>query len=369
VNGVLQFVPTAEGYYDFANSRYVYQYTDHLGNVRISYYKNGTAATVLEENNYYPFGLKHEGYNSTAGNPNYQYKYNGKELQETGMYDYGARFYMPDVGRWGVVDPLAEKMTRHSPYNYAFNNPVRFIDPDGRETKDWVKDGNKYIWDDRVIDERTAEQYYSGSEYIGKQASVNSVKKSTGEVLSTTTLNADGSITQNGITITEDSQNTQYFTNESGSYFYPRKTTGTFVGFSANFAAIGGFGISFGKVWDSVGDSSWYFSFNGNIGIGANTGLDAGSIRPTGGNQFLVADFGGKSASYNVGLDTPVMNASWAKGGTLHPSYNSNADYFNYNKWGENDMGYVTSQSGFFKGTGWGGGAMWTYGQTWLLNR
>lgn len=107
-----------------------------MGNVRLSYFNNGSSVKVLEENNYYPFGLKHEGYNALAGNSAYQYKYNGKELQtETGMYDYGARFYMPDIGRWGVVDPLAEMYRPFSGYNYVLNNPMSNIDPDGREVK------------------------------------------------------------------------------------------------------------------------------------------------------------------------------------------------------------------------------------------
>ncbi|MDY3344210.1 DUF6443 domain-containing protein [Riemerella anatipestifer] len=130
----LQFFPTAEGYYDYLHKRYVYHYTDHLGNVRLSYYKGSNNLVIDKESNYYPFGLEHTGYNGLLGNQSYNYKYNGKELQiEIGMYDYGARFYIPDLGRWGVVDPLAEKYPSWSPYAYCYNNPIKFIDPTGME--------------------------------------------------------------------------------------------------------------------------------------------------------------------------------------------------------------------------------------------
>ncbi|MCP1302180.1 RHS repeat-associated core domain-containing protein [Chryseobacterium sp. S0630] len=140
----LDFVPTAEGVYSFTENRYIYQYRDHLGNTRISFAKNSEGALeVTDTNNYYPFGLNHiSGIFSTSGfGGYYSYKYNGKELQETGMFDYGARMYLPDLGRWGVIDPLAEASRRFTPYHYGNNNPIRFIDPDGRLTVDNLQGG------------------------------------------------------------------------------------------------------------------------------------------------------------------------------------------------------------------------------------
>ena len=177
-NAVLQFVPTAEGYYSFTENRYIYQYRDHLGNARVSYARNNTGGIdVTDKNNYYPFGMNHLDNNSGAffGQSSYKnYKYNGKELQETGMYDYGARLYMPDIGRWGVVDPLAEKYFNLSTFNYAANNPILYIDPDGMELdlSDIMKKGNEEQYKAFVFFAKTKEGQAFLSKYMAKGQSI-----------------------------------------------------------------------------------------------------------------------------------------------------------------------------------------------------
>ena len=139
----LQFISQPEGYiipvsttngspttgYDkgnntiiFSSYDYVFQFTDNLGNVRLSYSDNNKdgvinpSTDIIEESNYYPFGLKHLGYNDDiiGGNDVAQaWKFGGKEYnQELGLdwYDVSARNYDPALGRWMNIDPLAELM-------------------------------------------------------------------------------------------------------------------------------------------------------------------------------------------------------------------------------------------------------------------
>ncbi|MEE1215614.1 MAG: RHS repeat-associated core domain-containing protein, partial [Bacteroidaceae bacterium] len=128
-NGVQKMLLTEEGYVDLSASTpaYYYYLKDNQGNNRVVINSSGT---VQETNHYYPFG----GVFASTGNVQ-PYKYNGKELDaKKGLnwYDYGARHYDATLGRWFAVDPLAEKMYSWSPYAYCFNNPMKYVDEEGK---------------------------------------------------------------------------------------------------------------------------------------------------------------------------------------------------------------------------------------------
>ncbi|MCK9449980.1 MAG: RHS repeat-associated core domain-containing protein [Bacteroidales bacterium] len=132
-------------YNDKTYWKYEYNLSDHLGNVRIVFAAHSHGQPeLMQQTIYYPYGmtLHQQNFGGTLDQPN-KMLYNGKELQDdqlAGMsldwYDYGARFYDPQIGRWHVVDPHAENYYSWSPYHYASNNPIIMIDPNG---KDWYQ--------------------------------------------------------------------------------------------------------------------------------------------------------------------------------------------------------------------------------------
>ena len=133
-NGVQKLLLTDEGYVTLSDSKYHYYLKDHQGNNRVVINQSGT---VEETNHYYPFG----GVFASAGNVQ-PYKYNGKEYDgKKGLnwYDYGARMYDAALGRFMTVDPLAEKYYPMSPYGYCLNNPIKFIDADGRLPRIYIE--------------------------------------------------------------------------------------------------------------------------------------------------------------------------------------------------------------------------------------
>jgi RHS repeat-associated protein len=151
-NAAMEFFFHGEGRCILSGSTYVYEYVikDHLGSTRATFdVPTGTTARLTQATHYYPFGLEigKIGYALSPG-ADFDYKYNGKELQDElslNLVDYGARMYDPQLGRWHNVDPLAEKMRRHSVYNYAFDNPLRFIDPDGMAPDDHIYVNNEGV--------------------------------------------------------------------------------------------------------------------------------------------------------------------------------------------------------------------------------
>ena len=117
---------------------------------------------ILEVNHTYPFGLTIDGISGQAsGRLENKYRFNGKELQNkefsngNGLewFDYGARMYDPQIGRWHVVDPMSEADRKTTPYAYVFNNPLLFIDPDGM-FGDYYDAEHNYLGSDGINDNR-----------------------------------------------------------------------------------------------------------------------------------------------------------------------------------------------------------------------
>jgi len=134
------------GYIDASGGKYFYL-KDHLGSVRVVI---DTNATVVSAYDYDPWGYPLQNRTYDAGSTTQRYKFTNKErdLETAGDgitgYDYfGARYYDSRIANWTSVDPLMEKHSDFSPYNYVLRSPIALKDPDGRQ--DIVTEGLKAI--------------------------------------------------------------------------------------------------------------------------------------------------------------------------------------------------------------------------------
>ena len=157
---------------DAAGNKFYYL-KDHLGSTRAVV---NAAGNVKEALDYYPYGLLMPGHTYQSGSETKE-KFTGKELDaETGLNYHGGRFYWLAGGRWFVVDPLMEKYPSLSLYQYSFNNPILFFDPNGLEpilvSKLWyiftpheyLSENEKTQWYNRL---ETAKLYYYNMGYSG----------------------------------------------------------------------------------------------------------------------------------------------------------------------------------------------------------
>ncbi|MFT4095223.1 MAG: RHS repeat-associated core domain-containing protein [Niabella sp.] len=185
----IDLLHTATGVARKSGTAYNCEYflADHLGNTRILHDKAGT---VLQQTDYYPFGLPIETYTAVPNN----YLYQGKELQRElglGMYDFHARQLDPTIGRFTSIDPHADRYPSVSPYASMNNSPINYVDPNGKDYRIGYhqdEDGNITITISSTI-------YVRGYDQANKVKEYNQFLKDNTNLLSNTTKNKDGTST------------------------------------------------------------------------------------------------------------------------------------------------------------------------------
>ncbi len=219
-NNKLKFFNHPEGYAEPKDENnlslgfnYIYQYKDHLGNVRLSYKdsnNNGsvTSSEILEENNYYPFGLKHKGYNNVPlTNHTYELFQGQERTEDLGLNvdEWKYRWSDPAIGRFWQIDPLAEDYVYNGTYNFAENRVIDGYELEGLEWVDVDENGEEYtVYDPNFENEDgTKGKYHDNATTTHKNLGRALNKTEAGKEQFGTLVNSDHPIT---VTLDKDSE-------------------------------------------------------------------------------------------------------------------------------------------------------------------
>ncbi|AZI24067.1 hypothetical protein EA772_01430 [Pedobacter sp. G11] len=285
-DGTIDFIHTEEGIaLNNGSGGYSYQYnlSDHLGNVRYSFDIYNGAVRRLQQDDYYPFGLRKSI--SPVATTN-KYLYNGKEVQDElgGQYDYGARFYDPVIGRFNVIDRFAEKYYHLSSYSYAANNPINLIDINGDSL--WVSyAGNKILYNNGGFYNKDGSAYTGKGVKTDKNGNVTGYKGFLGKAH--TALGAIGGTQEGGSLLNELQSSTNSFTIQNSStnefvvdpsqrvagYANQLQTDPQYAGQLANTTASAMLGGAGGTInWNPSGANVWVLGGGQNNNAASNLG-------------------------------------------------------------------------------------------------